>query len=139
MTAGTPSRPIRASDQDRNRTVAILRQATAEGYLTLDEFSERLEAAFGARYVHDLPPLTADIPIPATPRAPAPTPGVRRTGAVRRAVRVSLSVFGVLLALAALSQLWLPLLILGVVAWRRGWCHGRRGYPFRGPARWEFV
>ena len=136
-----PTGPIRASDEDRNRTIDVLREATARGYLTLDEFSERLDSAFGARYVHDLAPLTADLPAATSPRAPAPAPRIERTGSFRRAVRVSLGVFGVFLALAALSQLWLPLLIIGVVFWRRGPCFGRRAaYAFRGAARrWEFI
>jgi uncharacterized protein DUF1707 len=40
---------VRASDAERERTVAQLRDAAAEGRLTLDEFSQRVEDAYAAK------------------------------------------------------------------------------------------
>jgi hypothetical protein len=40
---------MRAADSDRDRTIALLRDATVAGRLTLDEFAGRVERAVGAR------------------------------------------------------------------------------------------
>jgi hypothetical protein len=53
---------VRASNGDRERVASILRAAAAEGLLTLDEADERLAGAYGAKYRHELEPLTADLP-----------------------------------------------------------------------------
>jgi hypothetical protein len=60
---------VRASDADRVAVVAVLHDAVARGLLTLDEGDERVAAAYAARFLTDLPPLTADLP-----PAPAPAP-----------------------------------------------------------------
>jgi hypothetical protein len=67
--------PIRASDADRAATVAFLQESVGRGLLTYDEGDERIAAAFAARFLHELPPLTADLPA----SKPAP-PGWRRLG-----------------------------------------------------------
>jgi hypothetical protein len=54
--------PVRASDADRDRTVEALAAASAEGRLTLEEYSQRSDAALTARTVTDLAGLTADLP-----------------------------------------------------------------------------
>lgn len=51
-----------AADGDRERTLALLRDATVDGRLTLDEFAERVERAELARTHADLEALTADLP-----------------------------------------------------------------------------
>lgn len=56
-------RSIRASDGDRERVVEILRDQTGQGRLTLDEFEERMSAAYAAKTWDDLRPLTRDLPI----------------------------------------------------------------------------
>ncbi|HYK27240.1 MAG TPA: DUF1707 domain-containing protein [Streptosporangiaceae bacterium] len=53
---------LRASDQDRDRVVEILREAAAEGRLTTTELGERVEAALAARIGSDLAMLVADLP-----------------------------------------------------------------------------
>ena len=65
-----PLPDLRASDADRDRVIDVLRAAAADGRLTADEFSERMEAALSSRTFRELASLTADL---ATPRAsPAP-------------------------------------------------------------------
>lgn len=54
---------IRASDRDRDAVVATLRDAFAEGRLTLDEFHERTTAAYTGRTWGDLRELTTDLPV----------------------------------------------------------------------------
>jgi uncharacterized protein DUF1707/cell wall-active antibiotic response 4TMS protein YvqF len=53
---------VRASDAERERTVAQLRDATTEGRLTLDEFSQRVDAAYAAETQDTLGSLTGDLP-----------------------------------------------------------------------------
>ena len=70
-----PSKPaLRASDADREATVERLRVATAEGRLDPDELDDRLTAAYGSRWCHELEALTVDVTPP-----PPPTPAVRPT------------------------------------------------------------
>ena len=53
---------VRASDADRDQAVDALATASAEGRLTLEEYSQRSEAALAARTLGDLASLTADLP-----------------------------------------------------------------------------
>jgi hypothetical protein len=53
---------LRASDADRDRTADILREALAEGRLTAEEHSERVEEVFRAKTVGELEPLVRDLP-----------------------------------------------------------------------------
>ena len=53
---------MRASDTDRDAVVAVLRDAYAEGRLTLEEFGERTSAAYAGKTWGDLRELTADLP-----------------------------------------------------------------------------
>ena len=57
---------IRASDQDRERTVAALQRHTGAGRLTLDEFTTRVDAACAARTLNELGALVGDLPDEAT-------------------------------------------------------------------------
>jgi hypothetical protein len=54
---------IRASDADRDRTTALLREHHAAGRLTAEEFGERMDAALNARTVGELEELLADLPV----------------------------------------------------------------------------
>ncbi|MFI6918330.1 DUF1707 domain-containing protein [Nonomuraea spiralis] len=53
---------MRASDVDRDRVAAILREHTAQGRITMDEFNERLEELYKSKTYGDLAKLTADLP-----------------------------------------------------------------------------
>src|SRR5258708_18682674 len=53
---------LRASHQDRDRVVEILRVAAGDGRLTSEELDERLEAALSARTFGELAALTRDLP-----------------------------------------------------------------------------
>jgi hypothetical protein len=56
-------RPIRASDQERESVVGVLRDAYTDGRLTMDEFQERMAAAYAAKTWTDLRQLTGDLPV----------------------------------------------------------------------------
>jgi uncharacterized protein DUF1707 len=58
---------MRASDADRQRTVAALEQHTGAGRLTLDEFAERARLAHDARTLDDLAAVVHDLPAEAPP------------------------------------------------------------------------
>ena len=65
---------VRASDADRDHTVEALAAASAEGRLSLEEYSQRSEAALCARTLGELTGLTADLPAPTqSDAAPVPT------------------------------------------------------------------
>lgn len=53
---------IRASDQDREVVVSALREAFTAGRLTLEEFDERMTAAYASRTWGELRKLTEDLP-----------------------------------------------------------------------------
>jgi hypothetical protein len=55
--------PIRASDKERDSVVDVLRDAYTDGRLTLDEFDERMSAAYAAKTWTELRELTADLPV----------------------------------------------------------------------------
>src|SRR4249919_310906 len=54
-------RDLRASDADRERVVAVLAEAAADGRLTLDEHTERVHRAYRARTLGELASLTEDL------------------------------------------------------------------------------
>jgi hypothetical protein len=56
-------RPIRASDQERESVVDVLRDAFTDGRLTFDEFEERTAAAYAAKTWAQLWELTSDLPV----------------------------------------------------------------------------
>lgn len=58
----TGSGAMRASDRDREATVAVLREAYAEGRLTLAELQARVQDAYTAVTWSQLDVLTADLP-----------------------------------------------------------------------------
>ncbi len=65
---------IRASDADRDRIAAALREHLAAGRLTIEEFDDRLDKAFAAKTLGELDGLMADLPgtgLVQLPEAPA--------------------------------------------------------------------
>lgn len=57
-----PDPRMRASDADRDRVAASLREHCAVGRLTTDELRERIESVYAARTLGELAELTADLP-----------------------------------------------------------------------------
>ncbi|MEU6996798.1 DUF1707 domain-containing protein [Nonomuraea sp. NPDC046570] len=53
---------MRASDVDRDRVAAVLREHTAQGRLTVEEFNERLEDVYQSKTYGELARVTADLP-----------------------------------------------------------------------------
>ena len=67
---------LRASHQDRDRVVELLRVSAGDGRLTAEELDERLELALTARTYGELAGLVADLPA-AGSAVSAPAPGPR--------------------------------------------------------------
>jgi hypothetical protein len=65
---------LRASHEDRDKVVELLRVSAGDGRLTAEELDERLERAMTARTYGELATLVADLPAAgsAAPGAPAP-------------------------------------------------------------------
>jgi Domain of unknown function (DUF1707)/Cell wall-active antibiotics response 4TMS YvqF len=66
---------LRASDADRDRAASVLNEALAEGRLTPEEHSERLDSIYAAKTQADLVPVLEDLPAVADSRSPAPVAG----------------------------------------------------------------
>jgi hypothetical protein len=67
---------LRASHEDRDRVVEVLRVSAGDGRLTAEELDERLEQAMTARTYGELAKLVADLPaagsVAGAPAPPAP-------------------------------------------------------------------
>lgn len=123
------TRPMRASDQDRQEAVLALSEAYAEGRLDAEEFESRQSRALVATYLHDLDPLFEDLPgrvAPASRPASPPAPvrrGPRGGGAPIAAAAVALVV--ALAFVTGTHALWLlvPVLWFAFAARRRRHWH----------------
>ena len=98
--------PLRASDTDRDRAVAQLRQHLADGRITFEEFSERLDEAYEARTTADIQQALRELPHVrlAEPQPPAP----RRPGGAggRRDRELRAQIVSYLLVNAFLVAIW---------------------------------
>ncbi len=65
---------LRASHEDRDRVVEVLRVAAGDGRLTAEELDQRLEAALTARTYNELAVLTTDLPAAGGYRASVAAP-----------------------------------------------------------------
>jgi hypothetical protein len=68
---------LRASDADRDRAASVLSSAMAEGRLTAEEHSDRLDGIYAAKTNADIVPYLADLPayVPGSAVAPRPATG----------------------------------------------------------------
>jgi uncharacterized protein DUF1707 len=85
---------LRASHDDRDRVVELLRVSAGDGRLTTEELDERLEQAMTARTYGELARLVADLPATGSAVSPATAPQVKdvvridtRSGHVKRVDR----------------------------------------------------
>jgi hypothetical protein len=129
---------MRASDADRERTVNLLREHHAEGRLDMDEFHDRLNAAYEAKTIGDLNALMADLPaidlyrLPSAGLRPAPAgtgswAPARRPGASVSRQTAHWAVWSVTSSVLALAWLlsgaisgglaWIPWFLLIIIPW----------------------
>ena len=69
---------LRASYDDRDRVVELLRVSAGDGRLTAEELDERLELAMTARTYGELARLVSDLPADRSVASPARRPGPPR-------------------------------------------------------------
>jgi len=108
---------LRAGDEDRDRTSAVLREAYAQGRLSNEEFQSRVEQAQQARTFGELAALTADLPAAATPTPVVPHEGTSADAARRRG------------GLRAAWGAWLGVSVLVNVIWLGTWITGGGDAP----------
>lgn len=115
MTTGTV---LRAGTADRERTGRRLGVALSLGYLSLDEYEDRLARAMATSTTGELDRLTADLPLDQL-RRHDPRARERRVAAARLSVRIHVAAYfamavvvaGVWLTVALTAGVWYPWLI----------------------------
>jgi class 3 adenylate cyclase len=72
--AAGPATDRRVTDADRDEAIGVLRAATVDGSIDLDELAERIDRAYRARTAGELVAVTRDLPAAhgAGPSSPAP-------------------------------------------------------------------
>jgi hypothetical protein len=74
---------FRAGDRERERTANQLGLALAQGYLAMEEYESRLQAAFAAQTTPELDQLVTDLPLVRLRRNDPRRQAARRTAARR--------------------------------------------------------
>jgi hypothetical protein len=129
---------LRASDADRERTVQLLREHHAEGRLDVEEFHERLNAAYAAKTMGELDEILADLPgidlyrLPSAGLRPAPPgtgdwlPSRRPSGSLARqagqwatwtVTSSALVVTWLVVGVVSGGYAWLPWFLLVIIPW----------------------
>lgn len=89
---------LRASDDDRQRVIAVLQRHTQAGRLTLEEFSERVGEVYTARTLGQLAVLTQDLPAEPPPAATAAGTGRRDLLVIFAVAAFTLLLLGIFMA-----------------------------------------
>ena len=134
---------LRIGDSDREAAAALLREHYAQGRLTFEEFTQRLDATFAATTQGQLGRITRDLPHVGLPAAARPLaaagPGRERSRQYRSAPPRGARLLPVILAVLAAG---LPLVNLQLALWpgklailrRSLWPSAARCAGCRGPA-----
>jgi uncharacterized membrane protein len=150
-----PDDDFRVSDAERDAAVDFLNRHYAEGRLTEQEHSARVDAAYAARFDSQLERLTADLPaLPARAVARRRAPGLRLgpAAAVAAVVAVGIAVASavppdvwamlvgvglplLMMLLFTVGPIALPILAVVVIARALGGGGSRRALPRGG--RWQ--
>jgi hypothetical protein len=133
----TPPAPtIRASDAEREHHVELLREHAAQGRLSVDELSDRLDRAYAAQTRGELAVIVADLPEPEPELRRTPT---RRDGGGARSNLVAFLAVNVMLvaiwAATGADYFWPIWPILGWGLGLIGPCSRTVGHRRRAQAR----
>ncbi|GAA2755033.1 DUF1707 domain-containing protein [Actinopolymorpha rutila] len=103
---------MRASDGDREKIASRLRDAHAEGRLSLGEFQDRLDTLYSAQTYGELEPLVRDLPVSRTPHTQAVVPDrpASTTGEPARRSRRDKG-------LAVMWTIWAAAVAVNLVVW----------------------
>ncbi len=107
MTGGAVGGRMRASHEDREQVIEVLKDAFAQGRLTQDELDTRAGQAFASRTYSELAALTADIPAE-PPAESAVGPAARPAGTPARTLAKAVLRSGICLLV--------PFALAGVIA-----------------------
>lgn len=127
---------IRASDEDRERVVAQLRDEAAAGRLDIEELDARAEAALRARTHGELAQLTRDLPASSGVRpTTVPAPSRRVPSELRRLLPLA-ALLVAIWALTGAGYFWpiWPILGVGISMVAPGGCTRRRAGSRTGAA-----
>jgi DUF1707 SHOCT-like domain len=130
---------LRASDEDRERLVAVLREQMVAGRLTSEELDERVGAAYAAKTWGDLRALVKDLPVtavfaderaPLSPMSPRPAqPAFRSPARVRGPSPLLPIAIAFLVVLIISDKLFYlaPILVFAIIVMIIVGCTMRRG------------
>jgi Domain of unknown function (DUF1707)/2TM domain len=104
---------VRVGDREREKVIARLGQAFAQGYLSLPDYETRLDRAVEAHTVGALGEVLSDLPVSRIARDD-PQRHAARAAAARRGVRIHLAAY--LAASLLMIGIWLAV-ALSVGAW----------------------
>lgn len=113
MTSSTVTSEIRVGDVERERAARRLSQAVGQGYLTLDEYEQRVAAVFSAETAGALRDVLADLPVARLARRD-PRRLARRRAAARRGVAWHLAAYAAMVSICLV--VWLAV-ALSAGAW----------------------
>jgi hypothetical protein len=112
---------LRIGDTEREQAAAALGEHYAQGRLTTEEHSERLDRIWAAKTRSELAPVFTDLPGPGAPRPAHPrqfAPPRTAFPAARRRRRFPLPLvvlFAILVTVTVITNL--PLILIGVGVW----------------------
>jgi Domain of unknown function (DUF1707) len=123
---------IRASDADRDRVAALLREHHAAGRLTAEEFDDRMTQALEAKTLGELDELLADLPAIDLYRLPhetmrRPPPGTRQSlmptdpSALTRFTPGTVAMGAWAVVTSALVAIWAVAAVVGGGTWFPWW------------------
>ncbi|MGW5263194.1 DUF1707 domain-containing protein [Microbispora sp. NPDC004025] len=126
--AAAPATAPRAGAAERDRTIEVLGDAFGTGYLTKEEFDERLDIATRARHRGELDALLADLPAKLRTSRDRALRRARKARAARLGVRIHAGVYAgvsllmvvVWLAVGRATDFWYPWPIWPVLGWGAG-------------------
>ncbi|WP_226872975.1 DUF1707 domain-containing protein [Microbispora sitophila] len=126
--AGAPAAAPRVGAAERDRAVEMLGDAFGAGYLTKEEFDERLDVATRARHRAELDPLLADLPPTLRTSRDRARRRARKARAARLGVRIhagvyagaSLLMVAVWLVVGRATDFWYPWPIWPILGWGVG-------------------
>jgi Domain of unknown function (DUF1707) len=108
---------MRASDRDRQQVVDQLRTALEDGRLTMEEYVDRMEAAYQAATYGDLAPLRADLPASSPVIAGPQTAAIAAATAPPAVFSRAGCLAGLPAVLKVLWTIWLAAVAVNVVVW----------------------
>ncbi|NKZ07174.1 DUF1707 SHOCT-like domain-containing protein [Actinomadura latina] len=108
-----PNPDIRASDADRDRVAASLREHCALGRITMDELQERVDSVYGAKTVGELQEITSDLPEEDLYQLPVPATQPKSTASVAKVPSRDLDVRG----MKAMWGAWATVSAINFTVW----------------------